>query len=65
MRGADLDERLARALEDDLITEKKPKWNKRERDPQSYRKKYRSAPAMEEVRRASNTFFSFFIDLLP
>jgi hypothetical protein len=59
VRGVGLEERSARALEDDLITQHSPKWNRRERDPQSYRKKYRAEPQPYEVRAANNASVRF------
>jgi hypothetical protein len=61
VKGVGLEERIGRALEDDLITEHNPKWNRRERDPQRYRRKYRAEPMPEEVRKANNISVWFTI----
>ena len=63
--GVDLDERIARGFEDDLIDEKKPYWNNRERDPESYVRKYGERPSIDEVRTAHNANLAFRIELLP
>lgn len=65
VRALDVDERLARALEDDLISEKNPFWNKRETDPDSYLKKYKTTPTPEEVSAASNALLRFKLTVLP
>jgi hypothetical protein len=63
--GVDLDERVARGLEDNLIDQKNPFWNNRERDPDSYLRKYGQKPSVEEVRAANNANIPFRIELLP
>ena len=71
--GVGLEERQARALEDELISQHHPKWNARERDPQSYSRKYggtRSSPAnpvpvQQEVQPAFNFSARFKIGLQP
>ena len=65
IRGVDLDERVARALEDHLIDEHYPRWNNRSRDPQSYQRKYGMKPTDDEVRLANNALLRFKITLLP
>jgi hypothetical protein len=65
IRGVDLDERVARALEDHLIDEHAPWWNKRSRDPQSYQRKYGMKPTDAEVQLANNALLRFKIKLLP
>jgi excinuclease UvrABC nuclease subunit len=65
IHGVDLDERIARALEDDLIDSKSPKWNRRQRDPQSYARKYGTKPTPDEVRAANNALLRFKIEVLP
>jgi len=51
VKGVGLLEREARALEEDLIQELRPKWN-RELDP--YARKYGAPPHPDDVRRAQN-----------
>ena len=58
VKGADLLEREARALEEDLIRENRPRWNT-ELNP--YTSKYGAPPNPEEVRRAQNTSILFDI----
>ena len=62
--GVDLDDRVARALEDHVIDAKNPAWNNRPRDPKSYVKEYGQKPSIDEVRRASNANLVFRIDIL-
>lgn len=62
--GVNLDERVARALEDSLIDHRQPHWNNRARDPQSYERQFGEKPGIEEVRRAYNSHFAFRIDIL-
>jgi len=52
VKGAGLLEREARALEEDLIREHRPRWNT-ELNP--YTRKFGAPPNPEEVRRAQNT----------
>jgi hypothetical protein len=63
IKGVGLEVREARSLEDDLITDLKPKWNKRERDPQSYSRKYQAEPVAEEVSGAGNISLRFEIGM--
>ncbi|WP_131803652.1 MULTISPECIES: GIY-YIG nuclease family protein [Pseudofrankia] len=60
--GTNLDERLARALEYDLIKEKAPAWNSPQ-DPMSYERKYGDKPEPAEVRAANNTHLNFTITI--
>jgi hypothetical protein len=62
IRGVDLDERIARALEHDIIRAKKPHWNRPARDPERYDRKYGMEPSPEEVRRANNANLTFRLE---
>ena len=49
VRGRDLDEKLARALEDDLISTHQPRYNNRERDRYNYQRTYGDGPKMSRM----------------